>query len=141
MFDVVTYALVKKMVGQAAAGISDIKFSNGELIFYLPDNSTIKVPVPFEAGVVDAKVDDQNNLTIFFDDSTSLTYAAPSREEFNELVEKVDSLEINQLNLASQQNSLLESQKILEQSLDDLGLSVVDGLLNITWNDEEANYQ
>ena len=58
-----------------------------------------------------------------------------------ELVEKVDSLEINQLNLASQQNSLLESQKILEQSLDDLGLSVVDGLLNITWNDEEANYQ
>ena len=64
-----------------------------------------------------------------------------STNKFNELVEKVDSLEINQLNLASQQNSLLESQKILEQSLDDLGLSVVDGLLNITWNDEEANYQ
>ena len=32
MFDVITYALVKKMVAKAAAGISDIKFSNGELM-------------------------------------------------------------------------------------------------------------
>ena len=51
MFDVVTYALVKKMIGTAATGIEKVEYKDGNLIFTLPDGSTISTPLDIESGI------------------------------------------------------------------------------------------
>lgn len=51
LFDVVTYALVKKMIGSAATGIEKVEYKDGNLIFTLPDGSTISTPLDIESGI------------------------------------------------------------------------------------------
>ena len=76
MFDVVTYALVKKMVGQAATGIAGAEYKDGKLIFTLADGSTLEVPLDISSGVKGARINEENALVIDFSDGTSLTYDA-----------------------------------------------------------------
>lgn len=115
MFDVVTYALVKKMIGQAATGISKVEYKDGKLIFTLADGSTLETALDITSGVAGASLDENGALVIEFSDGTSLTYAAASKESVEALEEKI----IN-----------------LNEAFDDLGLSVVDGKLSITFEKE-----
>lgn len=115
MFDVVTYALVKKMIGQAATGISKVEYINGKLIFTLADGSTIETALDISSGVAGASLDENGALVIEFSDGTSLTYAAASKESVEALEEKITNL---------------------NEAFDDLGLSVVDGKLSIIFEKE-----
>ena len=76
MFDVVTYALVKKLVGQAATGIVGVEYKDGSLIFTLADGSTIRTPLDISSGVAGASLNEEGALVIEFNDGTSLIYAA-----------------------------------------------------------------
>lgn len=49
MFDVVTYALLKKQIASAATGIQKIEYKDGSLIFTLFDGSTISTPIEFDS--------------------------------------------------------------------------------------------
>lgn len=130
MFDVVTYALVKKLIGQAATGISKVEYKDGKLIFTLPDDSTIDTPLDISSGVAGASLNEEGALVIEFSDGTSLTYAAALKEDLQRVEEKVTSLEENLDNLTASHNTLYEA-------FDDLGLSVVDGKLSITYEEGE----
>ena len=132
MFDVVTYALVKKMVSQAATGINKVEFKDGALIFTLADGSTISTPLDISSGVAGAYLSEDGNLVIEFSDGTSLTYAAASKEELRKLEEKVAAAEKNLGDLTSSHN-------LFQEAFNDLGLSVVDGLLNITYEKENES--
>lgn len=129
MFDVVTYALVKKLIGQAATGISKVEYKDGKLIFTLPDGSTIETPVDISSGVAGASLNEEGALVIEFSDGTSLTYAAALKKDLQKIEEKVSELGTNLETLTSSHNTLYEA-------FDDLGLSVVDGKLNITFEKE-----
>lgn len=129
MFDVVTYALVKKLIGQAATGISKVEYKDGKLIFTLPDGSTIDTPLDISSGVAGASLNEEGALVIEFSDGTSLTYAAALKEDLQKVEEKVTSLGENLDNLTSSHNTLYEA-------FNDLGLSVVDGKLSITYEKE-----
>lgn len=130
MFDVVTYALVKKLVGQAATGIQKVEYKDGKLIFTLPDGSTIDTPLDISSGVAGASLNEEGALVIEFSDGTSLTYAAALKEDLQEVQEKVNTLGENLQTLAASHNTLNEA-------FNDLGLSVVDGKLNITYEEGE----
>ena len=129
MFDVVTYALVKKLVGQAATGIQKVEYKDGKLIFTLPDGSTIETPLDISSGVAGASLNEEGALVIEFSDGTTLTYAAATKEELQAVEEKVNTLGENLENLTASHNTLNET-------FNDLGLSVVDGKLNITYEKE-----
>ena len=129
MFDVVTYALLKKQISQAATGISKVEYKDGNLIFTLADGSIISTPVPISSGVEDVVIGENNQLTFTFSDGTTLTYAAASQEDLQELDKKVSDLGTNFENLEKNHNTLNEA-------FNDLGLSVVDGKLNITFEKE-----
>ena len=129
MFDVVTYALVKKLVGQAATGISKVEYKDGKLIFTLADGSTIDTPLDISSGVAGASLNEEGALVIEFSDGTTLTYAAATKEELQAIEEKVNTLGENLENLTASHNTLNEA-------FNDLGLSVVDGKLNITYEKE-----
>lgn len=129
MFDVVTYALVKKMVASAAAGISKVEYKDGKLIFTLPDGSTLDTPLDISSGVAGASLNEEGALVIEFSDGTSLTYAAATKEELQKVKEKVTSLGENL-------NILADSHNTLYEAFNDLGLSVVEGKLNITFEKE-----
>lgn len=129
MFDVVTYALVKKMVGQAATGIAGAEYKDGKLIFTLADGSTIEVPLDISSGVAGAHLNEENALVIEFSDGTSLTYAAALKEDLQKVEEKLAAQEQNL-------QVLTESHYNLNEAFNDLGLSVVDGKLNITYEKE-----
>ena len=118
MFDVVTYALVKKMVGQAATGIQSVEFKDGALVFTMSDGSTISTPLDISSGVAGAHLNDQNALVIEFSDGTSLTYAAALQTDLE---------------------ALRESHETLKASFEDLGLSVVEGKLCITYETENEH--
>lgn len=130
MFDVVTYALVKKLVGQAATGISGAEYKDGKLIFTLADGSVLEVPLDISSGVKGARINEENALVIDFSDGTSLTYAAALKEDLEKLEEKVATQEQN-LQILS------ESHHNLNEAFNDLGLSVVDGKLHITYEGGE----
>ena len=130
MFDVVTYALVKKLVGQAATGIAGAEYKDGKLIFTLADGSTLEVPLDISSGVKGARINEENALVIDFSDGTSLTYAAALKEDLEKLEEKVAAQEQN-LQILS------ESHHNLNEAFNDLGLSVVDGKLHITYEGGE----
>ena len=132
MFDVVTYALVKKLIGQAATGISKVEYKDGKLIFTLPDGSTIETPLDISTGVAGASLNEEGALVIEFADGTSLTYAAATKEDLQKVEEKVTSLEENLDKVAASHNTLYEA-------FNDLGLSVVDGKLNITYEKENES--
>ena len=130
MFDVVTYALVKKLIGQAATGISKVEYKDGKLIFTLPDGSTIETPLDISSGVAGASLNEEGALVIEFSDGTSLTYAAALKEDLQKVEEKVNTLGENLQTLAASHNTLNEA-------FNDLGLSIVDGKLNITYEEGE----
>lgn len=130
MFDVVTYALVKKLVGQAAAGISKVEYKDGKLIFTLPDGSTLETPLDISSGVAGASLNEEGALVIEFSDGTSLVYAAATKEDLQKVQEEVRDL-------GSNLETLQTSHSLLQSAFDDLGLSVVDGKLNITYEEGE----
>ena len=130
MFDVVTYALVKKLIGQAATGISKVEYKDGKLIFTLPDGSTIETPLDISSGVAGASLNEEGALVIEFSDGTSLTYAAALKEDLQKVEEKVNTLGENL-------QTLVASHNTLNEAFNDLGLSIVDGKLNITYEEGE----
>lgn len=130
MFDVVTYALVKKLVSQAAAGISKVEYKDGKLIFTLPDGSTLETPLDISSGVAGASLNEEGALVIEFSDGTSLIYAAATKEDLQKVQEEVKDL-------GSNLETLQTSHSLLQSAFDDLGLSVVDGKLNITYEEGE----
>ena len=131
MFDVVTYALLKKQIASAATGIEKVEYKDGNLIFTLPDGSTISTPLEFESfGGENIELDTSTNtLTFKFNDGTSLSYAAPSVKQFEELEKSFEDL-------TASHNSLSESHSTLQAAFESLGLSVVDGTLNITYEED-----
>ena len=111
MFDVVTYALLKKKIEQAASGIQDIKYQDGVLIFSLADGNRIEVPLDISSGVAGAAINENGALEISFSDGTKLIYDVPTLVE-----QKLD-----------EHITLFES----------LGLSVIDGKLHMTYEGGE----
>lgn len=132
MFDVVTYALVKKLVSQAATGISKVEYKDGKLIFTLPDGSTIETPLDISSGVAGASLNEEGALVIEFSDGTSLTYAAATKEDLQKVEEKIQEQETNLQNLT-------QSHHQLSEAFNDLGLSVIEGQLNITYEKENES--
>lgn len=130
MFDIVTYALLKKQIGQAATGISKVEYIDGNLIFTLADGSTISTPLPLTSGVAGATINEEGSLVIEFSDGTTLTYEAATKKELAAAEEKINNLETSY-------NTLNEAHSELKNAFDDLGLSVVDGKLNITYEENE----
>ena len=131
MFDVVTYALLKKQIASAATGIEKVEYKDGNLIFTLLDGSTINTPLEFESfGGENVELDTSTNTLIFkFNDGTSLSYAAPSIKQFEELEKSLEDL-------TASHNSLSENHTTLQSAFEALGLSVVDGKLNITYEED-----
>ena len=125
------------MVGQAATGIQKVEYKDGKLIFTLPDGSIIETPLDISSGVAGASLNEEGALVIEFSDGTTLTYAAATKEELQAVEEKVNTLEKNLENLTTSHNTLSEGHTALFQSFEDLGLSVVDGQLNITYEEGE----
>jgi hypothetical protein len=78
MFDVVTYALLKKKIEQAATGITGAEYKDGKLIFTLGDGSKLEVPLDISSGVAGALVNESGALVISFSDGTNLTYDVPT---------------------------------------------------------------
>ena len=78
MFDVITYALLKKKIESASTGIADAKYENGKLIFILGDGSTLEIPLDISSGVAGAQVNENGALVISFSDGTNLTYDVPT---------------------------------------------------------------
>ena len=120
------------MIGQAATGISGVEFKDGNLIFTLADGSTVSTPLDISSGVAGASLNEQGALVIEFSDGTSLTYAAATKEDLQKVEEKVAGLEENLDNLTASHNTLCEA-------FEDLGLSVVEGKLNITFEKENES--
>lgn len=138
MFDVVTYALLKKTISQAAAGFSKVEYLDGKLIFTLPDGNTIETPLDIKGSdVANIEINENGALVVHFNDSTSLIFNAATKEELAAVQEKVEVLENSYSNLENAHNTLYEAQTTLEQAFEDLGLSIVDGKLNITYNEGE----
>ena len=77
-----------------------------------------------------ASLNEEGALVIEFSDGTFLTYAAARKEDLQKVEEKVTSLEENLSNLTSSHNNLYEA-------FNDLGLSVVEGKLSITYEEGE----
>lgn len=114
------------MVGSATLGISQVEFKDNKLIFTLADGSTIETPLDISSGVAGASLNEEGALVIEFSDGTSLTYAAATKEDLQKVEEKVAVLGENLEVLTTSHNNLSEA-------FNDLGLSVIDGLINITW--------
>ena len=138
MFDVVTYALLKKTISQAATGIEKVEYKDGKLIFTLPDGNTIETPLDIKGSdVKNISLNTEGALVVEFNDGTNLVFAAATKEELAKVEKKVETLETSYTNLSEAHNTLSETHSTLEQAFDDLGLSVVDGKLNITYNKGE----
>ena len=131
MFDVVTYALLKKKIEQAATGITGAEYKDGKLIFTLGDGSKLEVPLDISSGVAGALVNESGALVISFSDGTNLTYDVPT------LI--TNALAPVENRLTQLESSQQELNTALENHINDfnsLGLSVVDGLLCNTYNEE-----
>lgn len=138
MFDVVTYALLKKTISQTATGIEKVEYKDGKLIFTLPDGNTIETPLDIKGSdVKNISLNTEGALVVEFNDGTSLVFAAATKEELAKVEKKVETLETSYTNLSEAHNTLSEAHTMLADFVDDLGLSVVDGKLNITYNKGE----
>lgn len=138
MFDVVTYALLKKTIGQAATGISKVEYVDGKLVFTLADGTLIETPLDIQGSDVKSiSLNEEGALIVEFNDGTNLIFAAATKEDLAAVEEKVETLETSYTNLNEAHNTLSEAHSTLEQAFEDLGLSVVDGKLNITYNEGE----
>lgn len=138
MFDVVTYALLKKTISQAATGFEKVEYKDGKLIFTLPDGNTIETPLDIKGSdVKNISLNTEGALVVEFNDGTNLVFAAATKEELAKVEKKVETLETSYTNLSEAHNTLSEAHTMLADFVDDLGLSVVDGKLNITYNEGE----
>ena len=138
MFDVVTYALLKKTISQAATGFEKVEYKDGKLIFTLPDGNTIETPLDIKGSdVKNISLNSEGALVVEFNDGTNLVFAAATKEELAKVEKKVETLETSYTNLNEAHNTLSEAHAMLADFVDDLGLSVVDGKLNITYNEGE----
>jgi coenzyme F420-reducing hydrogenase beta subunit len=138
MFDVVTYALLKKTISQVATGIEKVEYKDGKLIFTLPDGNTIETPLDIKGSdVKNISLNPEGALVVEFNDGTNLIFAAATKEELAAVEKKVETLETSYTNLNEAHNTLSEAHAMLADFVDDLGLSVVDGKLNITYNEGE----
>ena len=131
MFDVVTYALLKKKIEQAATGITGAEYKDGKLIFTLGDGSKLEVPLDISSGVAGALVNESGALVISFSDGTNLIYDVPTR-----IANALAPVENRLTQLESSQQELTQALENHVNDFDSLGLSVVDGLLCITYNEE-----
>lgn len=138
MFDVVTYALLKKTIGQAATGISKVEYVDGKLVFTLMDGTIVETPLDIQGSdVKNISLNEDGALVIEFNDDTNLIFAAATKEDLAAVEEKVESLETSYSELNEAHNNLYEAHSMLTAEFEDLGLSVVDGKLNITYNEGE----
>ena len=131
MFDVVTYALLKKKIEQAATGITGAEYKDGKLIFTLGDGSKLEVPLDISSGVAGALVNESGALVISFSDGTNLTYDVPTL-----IANALAPVENRLIQLESQQQETNNKLTSHVNDFEALGLSVVDGLLCITYNEE-----
>ena len=131
MLDVVTYALLKKKIEQAATGIVGAEYKEGKLIFTLGDGSKLEVPLDISSGVAGALVNESGALVISFSDGTNLIYDAPTL-----IANALAPVENRLTQLESSQQELTQALENHVNDFDSLGLSVVDGLLSITYNEE-----
>ena len=138
MFDAVTYALLKKSISQAASGFSKVEYKDGKLVFTLLDGSTVEAPLDIQGSDVKSiSLNEKGALVVNFNDGTDLIFSAATKEDLTAIEEKVSTLENSYSNLENAHNTLSEAHDALEQAFEDLGLSVVDGKLNITYNEGE----
>lgn len=131
MLDVVTYALLKKKIEQAATGITGAEYKDGKLIFTLGDGSKLEVPLDISSGVAGALVNESGALVISFSDGTNLIYDVPTL-----ITNALAPVENRLTQLESSQQELTQALENHMNDFDSLGLSVVDGLLSITYNEE-----
>ena len=131
MFDVVTYALLKKKIEQAATGIVSAEYKDGKLIFTLGDGSNLEVPLDISSGVAGALVNESGALVISFSDGTNLIYDVPTL-----IANALAPVENRLTQLESSQQELTQALENHVNDFDSLGLSVVNGLLCITYNEE-----
>ena len=132
MFDVVTYALLKKKIEQAATGITGAEYKDGKLIFTLGDGNKLEVPLDISSGVAGALVNECGALAISFSDGTHLTYDVPTL-----IANALAPVENRLTQLESSQQELTQALENHVDDFDSLGLSVVDGQLCITTYNEE----
>ena len=138
MFDVVTYALLKKTIGQAATGISKVEYVDGKLVFTLADGTLIETPLDIQGSDVKGiSLNEEGALVVEFNDGTNLIFAAATKEDLAAVEEKVEVLETSYSELSEAHNNLYEAHGMLAAEFEDLGLSIVDGKLNITYNEGE----
>ena len=138
MFDVVTYALLKKTIGQAATGISKVEYVDGKLVFTLADGTVMETPLDIQGSDVKSiSLNEEGALVVEFNDGTNLIFAAATKEDLAAVEEKVNVLETSYSELSEAHNNLYEAHSTLANFVDDLGLSVVDGKLNITYSEGE----
>lgn len=138
MFDVVTYALLKKTIGQAATGISKVEYVDGKLVFTLMDGTIVETPLDIQGSdVKNISLNEEGALVVEFNDGTNLIFAAATKEDLAAVEEKVEALETSYSELNEAHNNLYEAHSMLAAEFEDLGLSVVDGKLNITYNEGE----
>lgn len=138
MFDVVTYALLKKTIGQAATGISKVEYVDGKLVFTLMDGTIVETPLDIQGSDVKSIfLNKDGALVVEFNDGTNLIFAAATKEDLAAVEEKVEALETSYSELNEAHNNLYEAHSMLAAEFEDLGLSVVDGKLNITYNEGE----
>lgn len=131
MLDVVTYALLKRKIEQAATGITGAEYKDGKLIFTLGDGSKLEVPLDISSGVAGALVNESGALVISFSDGTNLIYDVPTL-----IANALAPVENRLTQLESSQQELTQALENHVNDFDSLGLSVVDGLLCITYNEE-----
>lgn len=131
MFDVVTYALLKKKIEQAATGITSAEYKEGKLIFTLGDGNKLEVPLDISSGVAGALVNESGALVISFSDGTNLIYDVPTL-----IANALAPVENRLTQLESSQQELTQALENHVNDFDSLGLSVVDGQLCITYNEE-----
>lgn len=138
MFDVVTYALLKKTIGQAATGISKVEYVDGKLVFTLADGTLMETPLDIQGSDVKGiSLNEEGALVVEFNDGTNLIFAAATKENLAAVEEKVEVLETSYSELSEAHNNLYEAHNMLAAEFEDLGLSIVDGKLNITYNEGE----
>ena len=131
MFDVVTYALLKKKIEQAATGITGAEYKDGKLIFTLGDGNKLEVPLDISSGVAGALVNESGALVISFSDGINLIYDVPTL-----IAHALAPVENRLTQLESSQQELTQALENHVNDFDSLGLSVVDGQLCITYNEE-----
>ena len=81
MIDLITYALLRKQIANAAAGISDVRAEGDELVFVLADGSEVRVAVP-ATGVRTAHVRD-GALVLTLADGQEFVYRPPAAPTFH----------------------------------------------------------